>query len=156
MPACLSDRIADAERTGTTAGVAEPSTGPLGEKRSLSLAGGFLYIRGVFYMMKPAPGEASASMGRVPPSLCSWFVSPRGRSLFCLSSVFELSRGGAGGEATGAVFDSLVLPRALLFFAVLRLRVVFASISARSCALFLGGGGAGGEAFFLSPCARRW
>lgn len=73
MPACLSDRIADEEGKGTSAGVAEPSTGLFVEKRNLSLAGGFLYIRGIFYVMKPAPGEASASMGRVSRSflLCS-------------------------------------------------------------------------------------
>lgn len=70
MPACLSDRIADEERKGTSVGVAEPSTGHLVEKRSLSLAGGFLYIRGIFYVTKPTAGEASASMGRVPYSLC--------------------------------------------------------------------------------------
>ena len=57
MPPCLSDRIVEDSRRGRESERWLPTGVP--KKNGMSLAGGFLFVRGVFYVTRPAPGEAS-------------------------------------------------------------------------------------------------
>ncbi|CAM9986175.1 unnamed protein product, partial [Hapterophycus canaliculatus] len=71
MPPCLADRIMEEKRRALRSGdggmsEAASSSAVVSDQKCLSLGGGFLFIRGVFYVTKPAPGEAN-SHSQVPP-----------------------------------------------------------------------------------------
>lgn len=71
MPPCLADRIVEEHRAdnGGGGGCDDSRGGERDEGSSprhagtkcMSLAGGFLFIRGVFYVTRPAAGEASGT-----------------------------------------------------------------------------------------------
>ncbi|CAB1112754.1 unnamed protein product [Ectocarpus sp. CCAP 1310/34] len=63
MPPCLTDRIMEERRQGCCGDaqgkVLMPPPEPgSSRQKGLALAGGFVFIRGVFYVTKPTAGEA--------------------------------------------------------------------------------------------------
>eukprot|EP00752_Nemacystus_decipiens_P009024 g8055.t1 len=70
MPPCLADRIVEEHRAGAGdkgRGDGDEGASPraqLAGKKCISLAGGFLFIRGVFYVTRPVEGE---DLSHVPP-----------------------------------------------------------------------------------------
>ncbi|CAN0004715.1 unnamed protein product [Ectocarpus fasciculatus] len=73
MPPCLTDRIMEERRQGRCGDAQGRVLTPPPEPRSsrqqgLGLAGGFVFIRGVFYVTRPTAGEASIfDVSDVPP-----------------------------------------------------------------------------------------
>ncbi|CAN0205010.1 unnamed protein product, partial [Scytosiphon promiscuus] len=72
MPPCLADRILEEKRRAARSddggsSEAASSSAVVSNQKRMSLGGGFLLIRGVFYVTKPLPGEDMSLVTPPPP-----------------------------------------------------------------------------------------